>query len=470
MCPRKARTPFSEKGKFFMRIIIAGCGKVGKAIIDSMTDDNHDITAIDNDPDVIEQVSNTFDVMAVCGSATSREMLLSARVNKADLFIAVTQSDEVNMLSCFLAKRMGAKHTVARIREADYNEDGLNFIVKELELSMVLNPERLTAETLFDWLKLPSAVSVDNFAGKKLQLLELIVRRGSVLCDASVMDLRKKCPVEFVVCAVQNGEEVHVPNGTFVLHAGDRVAIMVKRSETHKFLKSIGALQKQGRDVLILGGSTTAYYLAKLLVANGYYVKIVERDEDRCAELAEKLPAGATLIHGDGMNHDLLVEEGVESADAFVALTGTDEENILISFYAASRHVPKVIAKVNHAELADLSEKLGLDSVVAPRKLVADALTRYARALNNTVSSKVETMYSLMDEHAEALEFRVLSDCKLVGRTLKELRLNPNTVIAGVIRGNKTIIPSGDDQILEGDSVIVIALDAKLYDLNDVLR
>lgn len=453
-----------------MRIIIAGCGKVGKAIIDSMTYDNHDITAIDNDPEVIEQVSNNYDVMAVCGSATSREMLLSARVNKADLFIAVTQSDEVNMLSCFLARRMGAKHTVARIREADYNEDGLNFIVNELELSMVLNPELTTAETLFDWLKLPSAVSVDNFAGKKLQLLELIVRKGTVLCNSSIMELRKKCPVEFVLCAVQRGNELHVPTGTFVLQEGDKAALMMARADTHKFLKNIGAVQKQGRDVMILGGSTTAYYLAKLLANNGFYAKIIEKDEDRCADLAEILPAGATLIHGDGMNHDLLMEEGISGASAFVALTGTDEENILISFYAGSQQVPKAIAKVNQAELAELAEKLGLDNIVSPRKLVADTLTRYARALNNTLSSKVETMYSLLDDRAEALEFQVLSDCKLIGKALKELRLKPNIIIAGIIRGKETIIPSGDDKILEGDSVIVVATDARLYDLGDVLR
>ena len=357
-----------------MRIIIAGCGKVGRAIIDSMTDDKHDVTAIDNDPEVIEQISNNYDVMAVCGRATSREMLLSARVNKADLFIAVTQSDEVNMLSCFLAKRMGAKHTVARIREADYNEDGLNFLVKELDLSMVLNPERTTAETLFDWLKLPSAVRVDNFAGKKVQLLELNIRKGSSLCDVSVMDLRKKCAIQFVLCAVQRGDEVYVPNGTFVLREGDNVAIMTKRSETHKFLRSVGIVSKQGHDVMILGGSTTAYYLAKLLATNGFYVKIVERDEDRCADLAEMLPAGATLICGDGMNHDLLMEEGIDSTGSFVALTGTDEENILIGFYADSRSVPKVIAKVNHAELGtgqrSLAAQIGRGRVDAVRQSV----------------------------------------------------------------------------------------------------
>ena len=453
-----------------MKVIIVGCGKVGRAIINSMVEDNHDVTAIDNSSEVITNITNTYDVMAVCGSATSREMLLSAGVNKADLFIAVTESDEVNMLACFLARRMGAKHTVARIRETEYNEDGLDYLIKELDLSMALNPERLTAEVLFDQLKLPSAVNVDNFAGKKLQMLELIIKEGSPLNKASLMDVRRKCSVQFVACAVQREDEVHIPTGTFVLEEGDRVAFMVKRSDTHKFLKNIDAVQKQGRDVMVLGGSTTSYYLAKLLASNGFFVKILERDGERCAELADILPNGVSLIQGDGMNHDLLWEEGIKSTDAFVALTGTDEENILISFYATSQQVPKVIAKVNQAALADLAENLGLDSVISPRKLVADVLQRYARALNDTLSSKVETMYSLMDDRAEALEFAVLSDCKLIGKPLKELRLKPNIIIAGIIRGKETIIPSGDDVITEGDSVIVVATDAHLYDLSDAVR
>lgn len=453
-----------------MRVIVVGCGKIGMAIIDSMAEENHDITAIDNDMSVIENVTNTYDVMAVCGNATSREMLVEAGVAKADLFIAVTESDEVNMLSCFLAGRLGAKHTVARIREADYNEDGLNFIVNELGLSMALNPELLTAETLFDLLKLPSAVSVDNFAGKKLQILELIVRENSPLCNVSLMDLRKKCPVQFVACAVQRGDEVHVPNGLFVLNEGDKVAVMVKQSDTHKFLKSIAAVQKTGKDVILLGGSDTAYYLAKILASNNYYVKIIERDGARCEEIAEKLPSNATLIHGDGTNQDLLWEEGIKSTDAFVALTGQDEENILISFYASSQQVPKVITKVNKAELASLAEKLGLETIVSPRKIVADVLTRYARALNNSSESKVETMYSLMDDKAEALEFAVLSDCSLNGIALKDLKLRPNLIIAGIIRGKDTIIPSGNDSILEGDRVIVVSTDAHLYDMSDVLR
>ena len=453
-----------------MRVIIVGCGKVGRAIIDSMSDDNHSITAIDNDQAVIESITNRYDVMAVCGSATSRELLHQAGVSKADLFIAVTESDEVNMLSCFLARRMGAKHTVARIREREYDEDGLDFIIKELDLSMAINPERVTAEKLFNWLKIPSAVSVDNFAGKKICMLEFIVREGSALCNQSLIDIRKKSPVQFVACAVQRGDEVYVPNGMFVLQDGDKVAFTVKRAEAYKFLKSVNAVQKQGRDVMILGGSTTAYYLAKILAANNYPVKIIEKNEERCAEIAEIWPSSATLILGDGMNQDLLWEEGIQSTDAFVALTGMDEENILISFYAASQSVPKVITKVNHGELAALAEKLGLDSIVSPQKIVADTLTRYARALSNSGESKVETMYTLMDEHAEASEFVVLSDCSLIGTALKDMKLRPNFIIAGIIRGKDTIIPSGDDVILEGDSVIVVAADAHLYDLADILR
>ena len=453
-----------------MKVIIVGCGKVGKAIIDSMSEDNHSITAIDNDPVVIESVTNHYDVMAVCGNATSREMLLEAGVAKADLFIAVTESDEVNMLSCFLARRMGAKHTVARIRETEYNEDGLDFIIKELDLSMALNPERLTAERLFNWLKIPSAVSVDNFASNKLCMLEFIVREGSALCNSTLIDIRKKSPVEFVACAVERNGEVYVPNGMFELQQDDRVVFSVKRSESYKFLKGVGAVQKQGRDVIILGGSSTAYYLAKILAANNYSVKIIEKDERRCAEIAEILPSNATLIYGDGMNQDLLWEEGIQSTDALVALTGEDEENILISFYAASQDVPKVITKVNNGELAALAEKLGLDSIVSPRRIVAETLTRYARALNNSAESKVETMYSLMDAHAEALEFAVLSDCSLIGIPLKEMKLKPNFLIAGIIRGKDTIIPSGEDKILEGDRVIVVAADTHLYDLSDILR
>lgn len=453
-----------------MKVIVVGCGKIGRTIVESMVDERHDVVAIDNDPQVIETITNTYDVMAVCGNATSREMLQQAEVSKTDLFIAVTESDEVNMLSCFLAKRMGAKYTVARIRETAYNEDGLQFLTNELELSMALNPERLTAEALFDILKLPSAVNVDNFAGKKIQMLEIVIKHSSPVCNVTLQDLRKKCPVQFVACAVQRGNEVHIPTGAFSLRADDKVAFMLQRTDTHKFLKAIGMVQKQGRDVIILGGSAVAYYLAKLLANNNFYAKIIEKDQESCVKIAEKLPSNATVIHGDGLSQDLLLEEGLNFTDAFVALTGKDEENILISFYAMSEKVPKVITKVSHSETAVLAERLGLDSVVSPRKIVANVLTRYARALSNSLASKVETMYSLMDGKAEALEFTVLPDCNINNIPLKELKLKPNFIIAGIIRGKETIVPSGDDCVCAGDSVIVVATDARLRDLSEIVR
>lgn len=453
-----------------MKVIVVGCGKVGKAILESMADEKHDIVAIDNNPDVIAAVTDTYDVMAVCGNATSRELLNAAQVNKCDLFIAVTESDEVNMLSCFLARKMGAKHTVARIRESEYNEEGIDFLTQQLELSMALNPEQLMAETLFHTLKLPSAVNVDTFAGKKIQILELILRENSDLANVTLSDLRKKLPVNFLVCAVKRGEETFIPNGAFCLNYGDRVAFAVKSTDSHKFLKGIGMVRKQGKDVMILGGSSTAYYLTRILAANNYSVKIIEKDEDRCYEIAEKIPDSTTVIHGDGMNQDLLWEEGILSTDAFVALTGKDEENILISFYALSQSVPKVIAKVNHPELALLAEKLGLDSIVSSQKIVADVLTRYARALNDSMESKMETLYSLMEGDVEASEFKVLPDCSLSNIPLKELKLKENLIIAGIIRDKETIIPTGDDMILEGDRVIVVATKTRLYELSDVLR
>lgn len=453
-----------------MRVIVVGCGKIGRAILESLDDELHDVVAIDNDPEVIARVTDTFDVMAVCGNATSREMLSAAEVSKCDLFIAVTQSDEVNMLSCFLAKKMGATHTVARIRESAYNEEGLEFICDQLELSMALNPERLTAESLFDLLKLPSAVSVDNFAGKKTQILELIVKENTKLCGVVLSDLRKNCPVQFLACAVKRNGVAVIPNGAFCLQEGDRVAFMVKRSDSHKFLKAIGVVRKQGRDVMILGGSSTAYYLAKMLAANNYSVKVVEKDEARCEEFAEKVPEDVSVVYGDGTSQELLLEEGIRSTDALVALTGKDEENILVSFYALSQKVNKVICKVSHGNFAALAEHLGLDCVVSPQKSVADVLTRYARALNASGKSKMETLYSLMEGDVEASEFVVLPDCGVIGTPLKDLKLKSNLLIAGIIRGKESIVPTGDDVIAVGNKVIVVATQLHLHDLSDVLR
>lgn len=453
-----------------MNVIIVGCGKAGRAVIDSMVGDNHNVMAIDNDPEVISDITNTFDVMAVCGNATSRELLVQAGVANADLFVAVTTSDEVNMLACFLARRLGAKYTVARIRTSDYNEDGLDFLQKQLDLSMSVNPEFMTAESIFNTLRLPSAVVVEPFAGKKIQMLEMIVRADSGLLEGTLADLRKKSPVQFLACCVLRNNEVLVPRGEFAFLEGDKVAVMVKSEDAYRFLKTIGMAQRTGRFVMLLGASETAYYLTKLLCASGYSVKIIEKDPVRCAEMAAKLPSGANMILGDGSNQDLLDEEGINGADAFVALTGKDEENILIGFYAQSRKVRKVVSKVSHGALNVLAEKLGLDCLISPTKIVAEVLTRYARALNDSMQSKVETMYRIMDGNAEALEFQVLGDCSFKDVPFKNLRLKPNCIVAGIIRDKETFLPGGDDCIREGDRVVVVSAGLRVLDLSDIVR
>ena len=453
-----------------MKIIVVGCGKIGKTIIDSLIEEKHNIVAIDHNPKVVETITNTFDVMAVCGMATSIEILNQAGVGQADLFVAVTQNDEVNMLACLLAYNLGAKYTIARIRESNYNDEGLRFITKNLNISVALNPEKLTAESLFNRLQLPASVNVDTFAGKKIQLLEITLREDSKVAGLTLAQLRQKSNVPFVACVVKRDDQVHIPTGPFVLQGGDKVAFMVKRNDANKFVRSIGLVQKITRDVIILGASTIAYYLAKLLTDNNHNVKIIEKDASRCAEISELLPGSATIICADGSDQDTLLEEGIKTTDALVALTGRDEDNILVSLYAMHQNVPKVIPKVNDAHKYAMVEKLGLPTPVTAQKIVANIVTRYARALHNTIGSEIETLYSLMEGDAEALEFVVLDDCSLVGKKFKELELKPNCIIAGIIRGKETIIPTGEDMLKLGDHVIVISAGKSLVDLADMLR
>lgn len=453
-----------------MKIIVAGCGKIGKTIIESLVEEKHKIVAIDHNPKVVENITNTYDVMAVCGMATSLEILNEAGVAQADLFISVTHNDEVNMLACFLARSLGAEHTIARVRESNYNDEGLRFIAKQLNISVPLNPERLTAENLFNRLQLPVSVNVDTFAGKKVQLLETTLREGSKIVGMELAQIRSKSPVPFVACVVKRDDQVYIPTGTFVLQEGDKVAFMVKRNDANKFLKTIGLVQKQAHNVIILGASTIAYYLAKMLTDNNYGVKIIEKDPSRCTEISQLLPSSATIICGDGCSQEILLEEGIKTTDALVALTGRDEDNVLVALYAINQNVPKVIPKVNDSQKYALVEKLGMPTPVTAQKIVANVITRYARALHNTLGSAIETLYSLMDGDAEALEFSVLPDCALIGKKFKDLQIKPNFIVACIVRGKETIIPTGEDELKVGDKVVVISAGKRLVDLADMLR
>lgn len=452
-----------------MKIIIAGCGKIGITLVENLVNEGHEVVALDSNPDAITDITNVYDAMGVCGSAADCDTLAEAGVEKADLFVAATDSDELNMLSCFLARRMGAAHVIARIRKPEYNDQNLGFMRQQLDLSMSINPEQLAAQELFKVLKLPSAMMVETFSRRNFEMVELRLRPESPMDGLSLSELRKKYAAKFLVCVVQRGEEVYIPDGNFVLRAGDRIGVTATPTEIHRFLRMVGVMQKQAKSVMILGASRMAYYLAKMLLDNGTTVKIIDQDRDRCRQFCDLLP-GATMIHGESIQQELLQEEGIGSVDAFVALTGIDEENILMAFYANAQNVPKVVAKINHNELAAMADNLGLDCIISPKKVVVDVLLRYVRALENSIGGQVETLYKLMDGRAEALEFKVQADFEALQIPLKVLALKKDILIAGIVRGRKNIIPSGEDVIMAGDRVIILAAGRAVSTLSDILE
>lgn len=452
-----------------MRIVVVGCGKIGRTVVESFVAEGHNVVVVDNNPAIVAEMTNIYDVIGVCGNGVDCEPLEEAEVEKAELLVAVTGSDEQNMLSCFVGRQMGAKHTIARIRNPEYNDQSLGFMRQHLNISMAINPELLAAQELFKILKLPSAITVETFSRRYFEMIELVLRPQSVLSGYSLMELRKKYPAKFLVCVVQREDNVYIPGGNFVLQDGDRIGIVATPAEIHKLLRLIGIMQKQAKSVMILGASRTAYYLAKMLLDNGTAVKIIDKSHERCEEFSNLLP-NAVIIEGDGVQQELLLEEGIEKTDAFVSLTGMDEENILISIFASMHNVSKVIAKVNRHELSEMAEKLGLECTISPNKIISDVACRYARALKNSLGSKVETLYKLMDGRAEALEFRVQEDFKGVNIPLKVLNLKSEVLIAGIVRGRKVILPTGDDVILAGDKVIVLTSRKQLEDLSNILR
>ncbi len=451
-----------------MNIVIAGGGKIGMTAIESLLAEGHDITVIEKNEAALQNITNVFDVMGVCGNGADCETLEEAGIESAELFIATMGSDELNMLSCFLARKMGAHHTIARIRTPEYNDQSLGFMKHHLNLSMAINPDFLAAQELFNILKLPSAIKIETFSRRNFEMIQFPLKTDSILDGLSLKELREKYDSKVLICAVKRKEDVFIPDGNFVLKSGDIIGVMARPHEIEKFLKALGSLKKQAKNVMILGGSRTAFYLAKMLTKIGNTPKIIELDPARCQELCDELPR-ATIINADGAQQELLKEEGIDNADAFVSLTGMDEENILISIFASKQNVPKVITKINRNEMAEMAEELGLDCIVSPKDTVKNILVRYARALENSLGSNVETLYKIMDGKAEALEFNVSTSSAVVGTTLKELNTKKNIIIAGILRGRKTIIPDGDDCILEGDKVVVFAANHRLHDLDDIL-
>ena len=453
-----------------MKIIIAGCGKIGTSVLSSLAQEGHDVTAVDKNPNVISELTNVYDVMGVCGNAVDCETLIEAGAGDCGMFVAMTDSDELNMLSCFLAKRMGAQNTIARIRNPEYNDTSLSFMRQHLELSMAINPDLRAAQEIYNILKFPSALRIETFSRRNLEMIEFRLSEDSELVGKSLVDIRKKYDAQFLICCVQRGEDVYIPSGFFTLRAGDKIGLTASQSEMEKLLKMLNAFKKQAKNIIILGGSKSAYYLAKMFESGGNSAKIIEQDEARCVELTSALP-NATVIRGNGAEQELLMEEGLSSCDAFVALTGMDEENILLSIFASMQKVPKSVVKINRDELYLLAQKMGIESAISPKEITSNILVQYARALENSSgSAAVETLYKIFDGKAEALEFNVKSESKLTGVPLREIKLKPNLLIGGIMRGRRTIIPSGADMIMPNDRVIVISSGNRINDILDILN
>ncbi len=451
-----------------MKIVIVGCGKIGATLVQTLVAEGHDIVVIDSDAAVLASITNVYDVMSICGNGADSDVLIEAQAARADLFICVTGSDEFNMLACFLAKKLGADKTIARIRNPEYNDDSLVFLRENLELSSAINPDKLAAHELFNILKFPSAVKIESFSRRALEMIEIRLKDDSALDGVKLSGLREKYKAQVLVCCVQRGEDVYIPDGNFVLKSGDRIGITATPSELQKFLRQLSVLKKQSRNVMIVGGGVTTRYLAEKLLSIGCEVRIIEQNEERATELCEAL-SDAVIICANGADQEVLLEEGLHSVDAFVALTGMDEENILLCTFAASHGVEKTIAKVNREEFIPLAEKIGVDTVISPEHIISDVLASYARALQNSLGSNVEMLYKLMDSTVEALEFNVRATEGLTEVPLKELSLKKNVLIAGILREGKTIVPTGDACILPGDRVVVIAAEQKLGDLSDIL-
>lgn len=452
-----------------MKIILFGCGKIGTTIISSLAKEGHDIVAVDKDPRAVEEIINVYDVIGLVGNGVDSDTMQEAGVKDADVFIAVAGSDELNMLSCFLAKKMGAKYTIARIRNPEYNDESLGIMKHHLDISVSLNPDRSIAYEIFNILRFPAAVKVETFSGRNLEIVELIIKSDSPFAGMTLAELRKAHPEKFLVCSVMRDSQVYIPDGNFELRVGDRIGLTAAHSEILKLLKNLGMPQKQPKSVMLLGASRISYYLAKMLISAGISVKIIERDPERCIEFSNVLPE-AVMIAGDGMQQEVLLEEGLSSVDSFVALTGTDEENILSSFSAVWKHTPTVIAKVNRPELATMSEMLGLECIVSPKLTVSNIISRYIRALHNSMGSNVETLYKLSDGKAEVLEFNVAPEFEYLQIPLRDMALKNNILIAGIVRNRKPIIPTGNDVIMAGDRVIVMAAGHTLNDLSDIIR
>lgn len=451
-----------------MQIIIVGCGKVGIALTEQLSREEHNITIIDNNYDTVKVVSGTYDVMGIAGNGASYKTLMDADIEHTDMLIAVTESDELNLLCCVIAKKASNCHTIARVRNPIYSAER-KFIKQELGLSMIINPEFAAAREIARLLRFPSAIEIDSFSKGRIEMLRFRVPQDSKLSGIALKDISGKMQCEILVCVAQHGNQILIPDGNYVVQEGDLLSIIATPRNASDFFRKIGIHTNQVHNAMIIGGGDITYYLTLLLQNMGVRVKILEKDRRRCEELSELLPK-AIIIHGDGSDQDLLKEEHLEQMESFVACTDIDEENIILSLYAKDKVKSKVVTKINHLDFNDVIHALELDSLVYPKHITAEIILQYVRAMENSVGSNVETLYKLLDDRVEALEFIIRKKSPITGVKLQDLKLKKNILLACINHNGKILIPGGQDSIAVGDSVVVVTTHSGLQDIHDILE
>lgn len=456
------------KAEETMNIIIVGCGKIGETLVEQLNEAGNNITVIDLSPERVREISEQHDVMGVVGNGATHSVQQEAGIAKADLLIAVTGSDELNLLCCIIAKKKGNCRTIARIESPEYNTES-DFLKNELGLAMVINPKRAAAEEISRVLHFPSAMRVDTFAGGKVELVKFRLPEGSPLVGMSVREVVSTLHCDVLICTVERGDEAYIAKGEFVFEESDIISLIASPRNADQFFKKIMYRAQSVKDVMIIGGGDITHYLCDMLREDGIDIKIIEKNEEVCEELSTAYPEAA-VIHGDGGYQETLLEEGVENAGAFITLTNSDEENILLSLMARGLGKGKLVTKIGRFDFSDVIKHLELDTVIYPKTVASDMIVRYVRAMKNSIGCNVETLYNIIMGKVEAAEFVVREESPIVGKPLSELAFRENVLIAAILRGRKVIIPRGQDTIEVGDRVVIVSQLLALHDISDVLK
>lgn len=451
-----------------LKIIIVGCGKVGANLVDQLSKEGHDITVIDKKAEKIQDITNIYDVMGLVGNGASYSTQMEAGIEETDLIIAVTDSDELNLLCCTVAKRVGKCAAIARVRTPDYSEE-TGYLREQLGLALIINPELEAAREVARILYLPTALEVNSFAHGQAELVKFKVPEGNLLNGLSLAYLGKNITNDILICAVERNGEVYMPNGDFVLQSGDVVSFVSERHIARDFLKQIGLATRQVKDTMIIGASKAAYYLAKELLNMGISVKIIEKEKENCESLSVKLPK-AIIINGDGTDPDILKEEGIETVQSFIPLTGIDEENIMLTLYAKQVSKAKVVTKINRVNYKQVINNLDLGSLVYPKYITSEAIIAYVRAKKNSMGSNIETLYHMFDSRVEAVEFIVEENSKVSGVPIKDLKLKKDVLISFINHNGHIIIPTGNDEIEDGDTVMIVTKNTGFTGIDDIVR